>query len=60
MVIDEVLETLPPRHRSIIEMRVEGYEVAEIARRIDCSKRTVERVLQKFCQSLSAQIRESA
>jgi RNA polymerase sigma factor (sigma-70 family) len=60
MVIDEVLETLPERDRSMIEMRVEGYAVGEIAQRIHSSKRTVERVLQKFCQSLSAQIRESA
>jgi DNA-directed RNA polymerase specialized sigma24 family protein len=44
----------------MIEMRVEGYAVGEIAQRIHSSKRTVERVLQKFCQSLSAQIRESA
>lgn len=60
MAIEEVLNTLPEHHRSIIEMRVEGYEVAEIAKRVHVSKRTVERVLQKFCQSLNAQIRESA
>jgi RNA polymerase sigma-70 factor, ECF subfamily len=60
MAIEDVLRTMPERHRSIIEMRVEGYEVAEIAKRVHVSKRTVERVLQKFGQSLTVQIRESA
>lgn len=57
MAIEEVLNTLPEHHRSIIEMRVEGYEVAEIAKRIHVSKRTVERVLQEFRQQLDAQLR---
>jgi DNA-directed RNA polymerase specialized sigma24 family protein len=60
LVIDEVLETLPDSHRSIIEMRVEGYKIAEIAERTQRSKRAVERVHQKFCQRLDTQIRESA
>ena len=59
MVIDETLETLPEGHRSMVEMRVERYEVAEIAERTRCSKRTVERVLREFSRSLDAQIRES-
>ena len=59
MVIDETLETLPEGHRSMVEMRVEGYEVAEIAERTRYSKRTVERVLREFSRSLDAQIRES-
>jgi RNA polymerase sigma-70 factor, ECF subfamily len=60
LVIDEVLETLSPGHRSIIEMRIEGYEMAEIARQTQRSKRTVERVVQEFCQRLDTQIREIA
>src|SRR4051812_41237446 len=31
MVIDEILEKLPPGHRRIVELRVEGHEVAAIA-----------------------------
>jgi len=58
MVIDELLDSLPSSHRPIIEMRIEGYEVTEIARTLQRSKRTVERVLQAFRQKLDAQIRE--
>jgi RNA polymerase sigma factor (sigma-70 family) len=58
LVVDEVLDALPPSHRPIVELRVEGYEVAEIAERVQRSKRTVERVLQEFRQRLDAQIRE--
>src|SRR5581483_2240802 len=32
LVLDEMLETLTPDQRQIIERRIEGYEVAEIAR----------------------------
>ena len=31
LVIEEVLDALPPGHRPIVERRIEGYEVAEIA-----------------------------
>jgi RNA polymerase sigma-70 factor (ECF subfamily) len=58
LVIDEVLETLPPTHRPIIELRIEGYEMAEISERTRRSKRTVERVVQEFRQSLDARIRD--
>jgi RNA polymerase sigma-70 factor (ECF subfamily) len=57
MVIDEVLDALPPGHRPIVEQRIEGYDVAEIAGRQGRSKRTVERVLQEFRRRLGAQIR---
>jgi RNA polymerase sigma factor (sigma-70 family) len=60
LVVDEVLESLPPGHRPIAEMRIEGYEMAEIAEQTQRSKRTVERVLQEFRQRLDAKIRESA
>ena len=57
LVIDEALEGLPPGHRPIVELRVEGYEVAEIAARVRRSKRTVERILQEFRARLGAAIR---
>lgn len=59
LVIDEILNSLPPSHRPIVELRIEGYEVAEIAERTQRSKRTVERVLQEFRQRLDSQIRTS-
>src|SRR4051794_34921577 len=55
LVIDEVLDALPPSHRPIVEMRIEGHEVAEIAGRLKRSRRTVERVLQGFRQRLDSQ-----
>jgi RNA polymerase sigma-70 factor, ECF subfamily len=58
LVIDQVLETLPRRHRQIIELRIEGHEVADIARETGCSKRSVERVLQRFRDRLGASLRE--
>lgn len=58
MVIDDVLATLTPAHRDIINMRIEGYEVEPIAERLGRSKRSVERILQGFRETLSKQIRE--
>jgi RNA polymerase sigma-70 factor, ECF subfamily len=57
MVVDQALDDLPPGHRPIVELRIEGYEVAEIAARVRRSKRTVERVLQDFRTRLDAAIR---
>ena len=54
LVIEEVLVGLPPSHRQIVELRIEEYDVAEIALKTERSKRTVERVLQQFRQRLSA------
>src|SRR5262245_33845834 len=56
LVIDEVLEELPAGHRPIIELRIEGFEVAEISRNVRRSKRTVERVLQEFRKRLAGEI----
>jgi RNA polymerase sigma factor (sigma-70 family) len=58
LVIDEVLDALPPGHRPIVERRIEGFEVAEIAAQLQRSKRTVERVLQEFRRKLDTEIRE--
>lgn len=60
IVIDEVLTALPASHRPIVELRIAGHEVAEIAAQVRRSKRTVERVLQEFRQRLDAQIRGEA
>ena len=46
MSIDEVLGELSPSHRDIIQLRIEGHEVASIAEQLGRSKRSVERILQ--------------
>ena len=58
LVIDEVLGGLPPSMRAIVELRVEGHEVEEIARRTQRSRRSVERALHEFRARLSPLIRE--
>jgi RNA polymerase sigma-70 factor, ECF subfamily len=58
MVIDELLEGMPESHRQMIELRIEGHEVAEITEKAQRSKRSVERILQNFRERLEALIRE--
>jgi RNA polymerase sigma-70 factor (ECF subfamily) len=48
MVVEELLEGIPAANRRMIELRIEGYEVAEITEKVQRSKRSVERVLQNF------------
>jgi RNA polymerase sigma-70 factor (ECF subfamily) len=48
LVLDEQLADLPESNRAIVRLRIEGYEVAEIAEQTGRSRRTVERVLQDF------------
>jgi DNA-directed RNA polymerase specialized sigma24 family protein len=48
LVVNEVIEELPPAHRTIVRLRMESYEIAEIAARVERSSRTVERVLEQF------------
>jgi RNA polymerase sigma factor (sigma-70 family) len=58
LVIRELLATLPAKSAEIIEMRIAGHEVTEIASLSQRSLRTVERTLQEFRQQLSALLRE--
>src|SRR5687768_8549317 len=53
MVIAEAMEQLPAAYRRIIELRIEGHEVAAIAATSGRSKRTVERTLQEFRTKLN-------
>jgi RNA polymerase sigma-70 factor (ECF subfamily) len=48
MVVEEALGQLDVRQREIVELRIQGHEVAEIAERTGRSKRTVERNLQEI------------
>jgi len=47
LAVRDVLEHLPNAERAAVELRLEGYEVSEIAGRTGRSKRAVERSLQK-------------
>jgi RNA polymerase sigma-70 factor, ECF subfamily len=47
LYVAEALEMLPPEHRRAVELRMEGYEVREIAAALGRSKRTSERLLQE-------------
>ncbi len=54
LVIQEALEHLPLEYREIVQLRIEGYEVEEIAARSNRAKRTVERILQEARKRLGA------
>jgi RNA polymerase sigma-70 factor, ECF subfamily len=46
LALDDVLERLPTQNRLMAKLRMEGYEVAELARETGRSRRSVERILQ--------------
>jgi RNA polymerase sigma-70 factor (ECF subfamily) len=52
-VVDQEIGELPDIQQRIVRDRIEGIEISEIARRVDRSKRTVERTLQQFRQRLA-------
>ncbi len=58
MVIEELMGGMPAANRRMIELRIEGFEVAEISEKVQRSMRTVERVLQGFRHRLEGLIRE--
>jgi RNA polymerase sigma-70 factor (ECF subfamily) len=58
MVVEDLLDGMPAANRRMIELRIEGHDVDEIARQVERSKRTVERVLQNFRTRLDALIHE--
>ncbi len=53
IVIDELLSDQIEVNQTIIRQRIEGYDILEIAKNVNRSKRTVERVLQEFRARLS-------
>jgi RNA polymerase sigma-70 factor (ECF subfamily) len=53
LAAEEALSRLPPFQRRIVELRVEGYQVVEIARATGRSLRTVERTLQQCRRRLA-------
>ena len=58
MTIEELLTPLPPTHREIIELRIAGHEVADIAGRTGRAKRSVERILHEFRAGLQGVLNE--
>jgi RNA polymerase sigma-70 factor (ECF subfamily) len=58
LVIDEALDQLPADHRVVVGHRLEGFEVAEIARLVGRSKRSVERLLQESRKQLQGLFQE--
>lgn len=49
----EVLQTLKPAHRQIVQLRLQGFTVEEISTQIPCTERTIYRVLDKVRMTLS-------
>ena len=54
IAIREEVERLPERERRVVELRMEGYDVAEIANHTGRPRRTVERILQTFREQYTA------
>ena len=54
VVVQEALATLKAEHREVVELRIQGYEVDEIAAKCNRAKRTVERFLQEARKRLAA------
>lgn len=51
--VEESLDRLPAQHKLVTQLRMEGDDVAEIARKTGRSKRSVERILQECREKLS-------
>jgi RNA polymerase sigma factor (sigma-70 family) len=51
--IRELLDSLPEEDRCVVRMRLEGFEVEEIAKKTGRSRRTVERVLHSLRERLA-------
>ena len=58
MVIGDLIQGLSPVKGEMVRLRIDGYEVEEIATRTQRSKRTVERTLQDFRQKLGRMLEE--
>jgi RNA polymerase sigma-70 factor, ECF subfamily len=54
LVLEEILERLPPQNRVMVKLRLDGCEVAEIARLTGRSRRSAERILEESRVKLGA------
>jgi RNA polymerase sigma factor (sigma-70 family) len=50
--LEQVMRSLEPQPRRILELRLQGHDLAEIATHVACSERTVMRVLKRVKQQL--------
>lgn len=60
LTIEELLGPIPAIYRQIVELRIAGHEIAEIATKCGRSKRSVERILQEFRQKLNGLLHDAA
>jgi RNA polymerase sigma factor (sigma-70 family) len=58
LTVEQGLERFPPQQRLMVELRIQGHEVAEIARQTGRSKRSVERALQEVRTKLRTLLQE--
>ena len=56
LVVDEMLGGMTEFKREIIELRIQGHQVQDIAEKTGRAKRTIERILQQFKQRLAGLI----
>lgn len=56
LTISELLTSIPKLHQQMVEMRIQGHELQEIAETTSRSSRTVERVLKQFRDRLSREL----
>jgi RNA polymerase sigma-70 factor (ECF subfamily) len=54
LAVEEALEQLPERHAEAVRLRMQGFEIADIARHLGRAKRSVERNLQEAREWLGA------
>lgn len=59
LTIDDLTEELPEAHKHMIRLRIDGFSVDEISRKVERSKRSTERVLQSFRAQLLAELRST-
>lgn len=60
LTIEDALRDMPDSLRTMVELRIQGHEVADIAARIGRSKRTIERSLQEVRTRLRVLLEEKA
>jgi RNA polymerase sigma-70 factor, ECF subfamily len=58
LVLGSILERLPHHHRMVVTLRLDGCELADLARLTRRSMRSVERILHESCHMLASLIDE--
>jgi RNA polymerase sigma-70 factor, ECF subfamily len=58
LVVEEILEQLTPQAREMVRLRIDGYEVGEVASKTGRSRRTIERTLQEIRLKMGQLLRE--